>query len=158
MLINIDRVMRFRTWINSENSLNAGFPEVLAQVNKADSVPASAEVIRTGLQPQVDSDQIQTDQKKEQEKIQSLDMAIQDIDSKIKDDTGTYKINKFKKIWNKLKNNWEKLKSQENGDLEKVKINGLGGTSGNENLIQMMQQNPNTTIEDPHQFITNSSN
>ena len=140
--------MRFRSWIESDSGLNAGFPEVLSQVNKADSVPASAEVVNTGLQPQVGSEEIQTDVKDEQDKIQSIDSAIQQIDSKINSNTASEKINKFAILWNKLKKNWEKLKIEKDGEFEQVKINGLGGSTGDLDKIAIMQQQPNSSLND----------
>jgi hypothetical protein len=149
--------MRFRTWILKENSLNANFPEVLSQVNKADSVPASAEVVRTGLQPQVQSNEIPTAAKDEQDQIQAIDAAIQNVESKINNNGGE-KINDFKKIWKKLKEKWEHIKLNKKDDLERVDINGLGGTSGDEELSRFMQQNPNTTVNDLNSFNKNLSN
>lgn len=138
--------MRFRTWILKENSLNAGFPEVLAQVNKADSVPASAEVVRTGLQPQVHSEEIPTAEKEEQEKIQAIDSTLQELDKEI-ENSSNEQINKFKKIWDELKEKWQLIKSSKPDVFQKINISGLGGSTGDQKLVQYMQQNPNSTLD-----------
>ena len=53
--------MRFKFWVEN------------------DQAPASAEVIRSGLQPQVDSQEIKTQQKDDSDKIMAIDSHLQRI-------------------------------------------------------------------------------
>ncbi len=135
--------MNFRTWIEMEAGLNSGFPELA--VNRGTNTPASDAVRRTGLQPQVDSEEIHTDQKDEQDKIQAIDGAIQRADSEMPQgkQEGNAKLTKFKDMWEKLKATWEDLKIEKDSNPGEVESNGLGSTKGDEQMIQMMQQNPN---------------
>lgn len=139
--------MKFRNWIEDENGLNSGFPELSAPVmpiNRVPENPASAEVKRTGLQPQVDSKEIQTDAKEEQDKIVAIDTAISKIDSDISGQDKSQKISKFKEIWNNMKKKWDNIKIENPDNIEKrVSIGGLGGSTGDENYIDLMQSHPN---------------
>lgn len=128
--------MRFSTWIESEAGLNSGFPELLPPVNRGNSTVASDEVIRTGLQPQVDAEEIHTKQKANQDKIQAIDAAIQRAGSEFpqgKEDDP--KLNQFKKMWDSLKKKWDDLKNSPE-DAE---------SSGENEMIQLMRRNPNAT-------------
>jgi hypothetical protein len=137
--------MQFRTWLESEASLNAGMPEAFP-VNRGSNTPASDEVKRTGLQPQVDSQEIHTKEKDEQDKLQAIDGAIKRCDSEIPngDLENHPKVNKFRKIWNKLKEKWDELRSQ----VEEAPESGttLATTVGNTDYVKMMQQHPNATV------------
>jgi hypothetical protein len=101
--------MNFRTWIKTESGLNSGFPSMQIN-NRGSSTPASDEVMRTGLQPQVDSHEIKTKQKDEQDKIQAIDGALKRADSEIPQGKESGKLSKFKKLWDLLKSKWEDLK------------------------------------------------
>ena len=107
--------MRFRSWLENETGLNAVFPEILSPINRGSDTPASAEVKRTGLQPQVNSNEIHTAQKEEQDKIQAIDGAIERADSEFPGDLeGNEKLSEFKKMWKAMKQHWAKLKMQTN--------------------------------------------
>lgn len=142
--------MNFITWLKNENSLNFGFPELITQINRGSETPASAEVKRTGLQPQVDSDTIITPNKEESERLDALDNNIDNIDKILVGDENSEKINKFRNTWKKLKRKWEKIKKMELDPLgmNQVPSSGLGSSIGDEKIVNYMQQNPNSTIND----------
>jgi hypothetical protein len=138
--------MRFRSWLENETGLNAVFPEVLPPINRGSDTPASAEVKRTGLQPQVNSNEIHTAQKEEQDKIQAIDGAIERADSEFPGDLeDNEKLSEFKRMWKAMKQHWANLKMQTNSaaDMQEVPTNGLASSMGDEQLLQNMQGNPN---------------
>lgn len=136
--------MKFSVWLEAEASLNAGMPEILPDVNRGTNTPASDEVKRTGLQPQVDSQEIHTNEKDEQDKIQAIDGALKRFDNEIpQGKTDISKLNKFKKMWDQLKEKWEDIKLGEKEEKVPDPDNGLGTATGNKNYINMMQQHPN---------------
>lgn len=142
--------MRFRTWIESEASLNSGFPEVYPNVNRGAATVASDEVLRTGLQPQVDSQEIHTKQKDEQDKIQAIDATIQRADVEFpQGSSDSQKVSEFKKLWDSLKEKWHNLKVQKESPAE-LDTNGLGSARDDE-FTQMMQRNPNMSLTTPDQ-------
>jgi hypothetical protein len=147
--------MRFRSWLENETGLNAVFPEILSPINRGSDTPASAEVKRTGLQPQVNSNEIHTAQKEEQDKIQAIDGAIERADSEFPGDLeGNEKLSEFKKMWKAMKQHWAKLKMQTNNtdDMQEVPTNGLASSMGDEQLLQNMQGNPNIVPNAPNQL------
>ena len=155
----IDRVMRFISWLENENGLNSILPEILNTNNVSDN-PASAEVKRTGLQPQVNSNEIQTAQKEEQEKIQAIDSAIERADSEMpKDLEGNKKLSEFKEMWKTMKRNWINLKINNNNDLgmKNIHTNGLASSMGDEKMLKYMQANPNIVPNGPNQSPTGPS-
>lgn len=112
-------------------------------VNRGSDTPASDPVKQTGLQPQVDSQNIKTKTHKEQDKISALDSGIEHLDMQLPDgdDADTPKLNKFKELWNDLKAAWEDIKM---GDSPMPgESGGLGTETGPQQFLQMMQQNPN---------------
>ena len=135
--------MNFRTWIETEAGLNSGFPSMQIN-NRGSSTPASDEVRRTGLQPQVDSHEIHTSEKDEQDKIQAIDGALKRADSEIPQGKEYGKLGKFKKLWDLLKSKWEDLKIEK--PPEGLKTSGLGSAKGDEEMMQFMQQNPNSNM------------
>lgn len=138
-----------------ENSLNAGFPEMFPP-NRGTSTPASDAVRRTGLQPQVDSHEIRTTAKNEQDKIQAIDSILQRIDQEIPD-SDSEKVTKFKKMWNNMKEKWEKLKLNQDLLGKEIETTGLGSNKGDERLISYMQNNPNALLTGPNQVPTSPS-
>lgn len=134
--------MKLKTWLETDAGLTTQFPQM--QVNRGSSTPASDPVLRTGLQPQVDSEDIHTDQKDEQDKIQAIDGALQRADSEMPQGRqGSRKLSKFQKMWGTLKEKWEELKIDKSSD-DVVDTNGLGSVQGDEEMLQYMQQNPNS--------------
>lgn len=147
--------MRFRSWLENETGLNAVFPEVLPPINRGSDTPASAEVKRTGLQPQVNSNEIHTAQKEEQDKIQAIDGAIERADSEFPGDLeDNEKLSEFKRMWKAMKQHWANLKMQTNSaaDMQEVPTNGLASSMGDEQLLQNMQGNPNIVPNTPNQL------
>lgn len=141
--------MRFRTWIESENSLNGSIPEMFPP-NRGTSTPASDTVRRTGLQPQVDSHEIHTAAKDEQDKIQAIDAIIQRVSQDIPD-SDSKKISKFKKMWEKMRSKWENLKINNDSQPKEIETNGLASSTGDQRLTQYMQNNPNAILTGPDQ-------
>jgi hypothetical protein len=139
--------MRFRSWMEQDAGLGAATPEMMT--NRGSDTPASDAVKRTGLQPQVDAQEIETKQKKDQDRLLAIDAAIQRVDKDFpqgKEDSP--KINKFRKLWEKLKEKWDEIKvaddeAREPGD------NGLAQTSPHSNFMTAMQQSPNMAPTQP---------
>ena len=147
--------MNFRSWSESD----AGLGVMPFSANRGSGTPASDEVKRTGLQPQVDSHEIQTSQKDETDKVLAIDAKIKGFENEIPegDATNNPKVNKFKKLWEKLKEKWEQVKSEEDEDSPHNPEDGLGSNPGDENLIRKMQQNPNMAMTGPDQVPTRSA-
>lgn len=140
--------MRFKTWMENEAGLGAEMPTTLGSVtspNRGSDTPASSEVKRTGLQPQVGAEEISTKQKDEQDKIQAIDAEIQRLDKDIprpgKEESN--KLYKFKSLWDKFKEKWEELKTSDDNDEESPTGSGLADTMGDTNFVNTMQQHPN---------------
>jgi hypothetical protein len=136
--------MRFKMWIEGEAPLGANMPDMLASVdpNRGSDTPASAEVKRTGLQPQVDAQEIQTKEKVGHDKLMAIDANIERFDKELPgDDDGEAgsKINKFKTYWNELKEKWDKVKM---GQDDATDDSGLGDQHDGE-YEQMMRDHPN---------------
>lgn len=158
-LAHLDMAMKFRSWleggIETGTSLNAQFPEILPNVNKGAATTASDGVLRTGLQPQVDSKEIHTQQKDTADRIQAVDAALQRCDEELpqgKQDEYP-KVNKFKQMWDQLKKEWDKLKMNDDIENKGVDTDGaLGNTRGDEKMLQMMQQHPNMAMVGPDNY------
>lgn len=97
----------FTNWLESMGSL--------ANFGQGNEAPASDEVKRTGLQPQVDAQDIKTKSKAEQDKISALDGQLERIDDILAsvDEEENPKLMQFKKMWKDLLQNWERIKYQE---------------------------------------------
>lgn len=126
--------MKFKTWIE-DAGLASNDPVTMFPTNKGSDTPASDEVKRTGLQPQVDAQNIKTKAKKDQDKIMAIDASIERLDKELpqgESEEDEYRFNKFKWLWKKFREKWEeiKMKDEEGEDL----------TSAPDNY---MQQNPN---------------
>lgn len=132
--------------MEAEAGMGSNMPDMLASIspNRGSDTPASAEVKRTGLQPQVGAQEIHTKQKDRQDKIQAIDSAVQHFDKDLpgnEDGDEDSKINKFKKLWGDLKQKWEDLKMDQ--DDEGDDSGGLGDDNGDEKYTSTMRQNPN---------------
>lgn len=131
--------MKFKIWIENEASLGASTPEMAPPaVNRGTGTPASDEVKRTGLQPQVDAKTANDDS---QDDILAIDAKIEDMDLELPDNEHEgSKINQFKKLWSQLKEKWDQIKmSQEKPDPSDQ---GFGDMTDPE-YDQMMQAHPN---------------
>src|SRR6185369_9630425 len=134
----------FKQWIE-DASLNAQFPEITGAAN---NTPASDEVKRTNLQPQVDSQEIDTKGKRESDKILAIDGKIEQMDAEIPDgDDESEKIHQFHKIWSKFKAKWDAIKMSDglpkDDQKESNPDEGLGSTVGDDKYRATMQRNPN---------------
>lgn len=126
----------FRNWLQNEHG---DFPNLGNPMDNGDS-PASGEVKRTGLQPQVDAQDIETKSKSEQDKIGALDAQmerISDIISNVDDDQHK-KLGQFKLMWDEFVEAWETIKFGDNGSDDG---SGLGSHTPDENLLDIMKQN-----------------
>ena len=136
--------MNFRHWIENEAGFGGNMPEMMPpMVNKGSDTPASDEVKRTNLQPQVDAQEIDTKSKKEQDRILAIDSDIEHMDASLPDgdDSDTPKINKFKQMWDELKEKWERVKMGDD-DENFSQDDGLGD-SDDEPYRNTMSQHPN---------------
>lgn len=135
--------MNFKFWIESETGLTTGNLETFPNpVNRSGDTPASDEVKRTGLQPQVDAQSTKTKANKEQDAMLAIDSEIEHMTNNLPaDDEGTPKVNKFKELWDQLRQTWEKVKMSEEKP-EDDKGEGLGNAK-DDKFTQMMQQFPN---------------
>jgi hypothetical protein len=99
----IDTFMRFKNWL--ENDINT---------KRMDAFPASAEVIRTGLQPQVGSEDITTDQKEENDRLMALDAQIERLRHlATQADHPSEKLKKAYELCNRFVDEWDQLKRQD---------------------------------------------
>lgn len=131
--------MNFKHWIEQEASLNNGIPEIGAPaVNNGSETPASDEVKRTNLQPQVDA---QEPKSAESDQVLAIDSEIEHMDSGLPDgdDADTPKTNQFKTLWKQFRDEWERIKMSDDQASEK---SGLG-TAHDDEYTNMMQQHPN---------------
>lgn len=139
--------MKFKIWFETDAP---GIP----MINKGSDTPASDEVKRTGLQPQVDAQEIETKQKKSQDKVLAIDGQMKRFEVDIpQGDEGDEKVNKFKKLWEKFKKKWDEIKMKDDqiedeGGLD----NGLADTSGDSNFVNSMQQHPNMVPPNDNQM------
>lgn len=101
--------MRFKLWVENEY-----------ESQMANNTPASAEVIKTGLQPQVDSKEIKTRQKEENDKMMAIDSHMQRIATILPSiNSMDHESEKLEKIGNFVKEmlrSWEKLKTDAPND------------------------------------------
>ena len=141
--------MNFRTWYKTENSL---FSPMVPNINRGSNTPASDEVKRTGLQPQVNAEEIHTPQKEVQKQLKDIDSMIKNADRDLpagkQEDP---KLNKFCNLWEKFKKKWEKIKNSTE-EINNVSGVGLGSETGDQRMIAMMRQRPNMTPENPNNF------
>ncbi len=134
--------MNFKNWFESEASLGSMSPEMSPpMVNRGSDTPASDEVKRTGLQPQVDAQDIDT-KTKNQDRMSAIDSGMEHLEKTLPDDDDP-KVNQFKKLWDQLKKKWEAIKM--NDEPPSPEDQGLGDVD-DPNYVNMMQQHPNMAI------------
>lgn len=124
----------FKIWMESEPSLGAGVPEMQ---DRGSDTPASDEVKRTNLQPQVDAQEPEA--AREQDQIAAIDSDIEHLEEKLPHESGP-KINQFRKLWDNLKQKWDKIKMDQEVHPEEQ---GLGDSAGDPKFLKAMQQFPN---------------
>lgn len=124
--------MDFLRWLQVENNN-------LADFGQGSPTPASDQVKRTGLQPQVDAQDIKTKSKAEQDKISAVDSQLERVNEILSsvNDEDHPKLAQFKNMWEKLLSSWDGVKF---GD-EQGEDGGLGSHEPNERLLNMMKQN-----------------
>jgi hypothetical protein len=140
--------MSFKTWIEEqEMSLGGMSPELM--MNRGSETPASDEVKRTNMQPQVDAEEPKS--AKDADRISAIDAGLEHLDSILpnKSEAGT-KTRQFRKIWSDLKKKWDHIKMK--NDIPSQEDTGLGNTIGNTRYIQSMQQHPNMVPSNAHQI------
>ena len=107
----------FINWLKKE-----GF-ESSANFGMGNNTPGSYEVKRTGLQPQVDAQDIKTNSRLEQDMIMGIDSHLERVNEILADvDDRLPKISQFKKSWNQLMHQWQKMKIGDHNTPE----SGLG--------------------------------
>lgn len=117
--------------------------------------PPSGEVKRTGLQPQVDSQEIKTKQKEENDKLMAVDSHMQRIQTVIDhlDVNQSDSLRDLKKFGQEMLNAWEQFKMKGNSsDLGDM---GLGEFNPSQNKVQWMKDNQ-PLPEDPSVSSPNS--
>lgn len=121
------KTLTFSQWI--ENSLG-----------NALSNPASSNVLRTGLQPQVNSQEIPTQQKENVDGIMALDSHIQRLKEVAHQITQkkSDKSERIKKLVSSFVKEWENLTKEETQDYDKE---GLGSYKPSENELEFMRNN-----------------
>lgn len=119
--------MSFKIWLENDLAL-------------ANAAPASGEVIRTGLQPQVGSHEIHTDQKAGHDKMMALDGHIQRV-QQVGDSIqrGTPQLDDIKAFCKKVAHEWELLKTGVKPDIHDK--DGLGSYSPNPRQVNFMKDN-----------------
>lgn len=95
--------MDFRTWVeNLEDN-----------EQQATRFPASAEVLRTGLQPQVDAEEINTSQKQEHDQLLAIDAHIERLKSATSQINAkdSQKLKAVKQLLTKFLSDWDLVKT-----------------------------------------------
>lgn len=120
----------FLKWLEAGN---------LADFGHGTPTPASTEVKRTGLQPQVDAQDIKTKSKAEQDKISALDGHLERVTDMLSavNEKDHPKLSEFKNMWDELLNHWEQIKFND-ADGED---SGLGSHEPSERELEMRRQN-----------------
>lgn len=144
-------VMKFRTWIET----NSGLGSLPFSTNRGSDTPASDEVKQTGLQPQIDSNEIKTKQKDSRDKILAIDARIKRFDTDVPGgEDEDPKINKFKELWEKFKEKWDEIKADQAPSGGQDSEAALGSNTGDQSFVQTMQQHPNMMLTGPGQSPT----
>jgi len=117
-------------------------------VNRGNDAPASDEVKRTGLQPQVDAQDIET-KEKDQDRLLAIDSGIEHLEKTLPEDDDP-KVNQFRELWKELKKKWEAIKM--NDEPPSPEEHGLGDMD-DPDYVNTMQQHPNMALtgdQQPH--------
>jgi len=131
--------MSFKTWIeDQEMSLGGMSPELM--INRGSETPASDEVKRTNMQPQVDAQEPKL--AKDADRISAIDAGLEHLDSVLPQqaEAGT-KTSQFKKMWSDFKRKWDKVKMDK--EVPPQEETGLGMATGDPRYLQAMKQHPN---------------
>ena len=134
--------MKFKIWVEEEAaSMGAMIPELKPGGNRESGAPASDQVKQTGLQPQVDAQEISTKSKREQDAILAIDSDIEHMSTNLPqgDDNDTPKINKFKEMWEEMKEIWDQIKMSDDLGQQDDAL----GDAEDRDYTDMMQDHPN---------------
>jgi len=131
--------MNFKTWIeDQEMSLGGMSPEMMT--NRGSETPASDEVKRTNMQPQVDAQEPK--EAKDVDSVSAIDSGIEHLEKILPQETDEgSKSNEFKKLWSQFKEKWDHIKMDKNDQSQEK--TGLGMATGDPRYLQSMKQNPN---------------
>lgn len=128
--------MSFKIWIeDQEVSLGGMSPEVM--VGRGSDTPASDEVKRTNLQPQVDA---QEPESSNSDQIAAIDSGLAHLEKEMPQNSEDDKVNEFKKLWDNMKRKWDAVKTKKSPPQEEE---GLGVATGDPRYLQAMQNAPN---------------
>ena len=140
--------------LREDASMGSASPEMGAPTDglKHSPTPASDEVKRTNLQPQVDAKAADTKAGLENDRIGAIDADMERLDSSLpEENSDTPRVNQFKVLWRNLKAQWEKIKTADVDDMAGDKQNPLGNDAGDPNYLKNMQQYPNMAPITPQQ-------
>jgi hypothetical protein len=134
--------MNFKIWIEEAGlGSNATIPDIQppthSPINRGSDTPASDEVKRTGLQPQVDAKSANGDDN--QDELLAIDAKIEDMEKEIPE-SDSPKVNQFKSLWDEFKAQWDQIKMTE--EPPDPTDQGFGDMEDPE-YDQMMQSHPN---------------
>lgn len=140
--------MNFKTWVeDQEMSLGGMSPELMT--NRGSNTPASDEVKRTNMQPQVDAQEPKL--AKDVDQVSAIDAGIEHLDNAVPQETQQgSKSNEFKKMWTRFKQKWDKVKM--NKETPPQEEEGLGSATGDPRYLKAMQQHPNMTPSSNYQI------
>lgn len=148
--------MKFRSWLEfsatslgGEAGMGANIPDILASSNRGSDTPASDAVKRTGLQPQVDAQEIETKEKDQQDRILAIDGGVERLDSIVPGGGDAPKLAKFRSLWQQFKDKWDKIKTTDDAAVSALD-DGLGDTN-DEKYQSTMRQRPNMVLA-PNQY------
>lgn len=133
--------MSFKNWLE-DASMGAATPEMLPAPNRGSDTPASDGVKQTGLQPQVDAQEIATKPGQENGFFSAIDAGIEHLEAGFPEgeEADTPRINKFKSLWQQFKDQYEMIKSSEEPPAEGEEALG---NSDEPDYRNMMANNPN---------------
>jgi hypothetical protein len=125
----------FRMWLN-ENK-DTVFPDLL---QKADQAPASAEVIKTGLQPQVDAQEITAKDQEDQDKIMAVDSHVKRISTVLDNSEKSDRLKQVAKVWKNFLKDWEQIKMGDQPASDRPIGNGLGDVHASDKYLDYLKQ------------------
>lgn len=127
-------------------SLGSATPEMGSPTDglKHSPTPASSEVQRTNLQPQVDAKATDTKAGLENDRINAIDADMERFDASLpEENSDTPRVNQFRVLWKQMKDQWDRIKISDTDNGGENENSPLGNDMGNPNYIKQMQQNPN---------------
>lgn len=148
------KVFRWQTYkqLREEASLGSATPEMNQQSSGVNNpAPASAEVQKTNLQPQVDAKPTDTKAGLENDRIGAINADMERFDASLPDENSdTPRVNQFRTMWKQLKDQWELIKTADSEDPQNQGT-PLNQDMGDPNYMQKMQKFPNMMPGSPVQ-------